>query len=323
MKENVPWIEKYNPKDISDIVGNEDVINRLKKIIKYGNMQNMIIVGTTGTGKTSSINCLTKALIGMKYYRDAVLELNASEDRGINTVRTKIKMFAQKKVILPKGVYKIIVLDEADSMTSGAQQALRRTIEIYSYNTRFVFICNQISQIIEPIQSRCCIFKFSKLTELDIKKILYKIISNEKIEYDENGVNAILLTSHGDLRQAINNLQSTYCGYHNITYENVLKICDIPQPDLLKSIIEFILVNDFRGGFKEIKKIHSLGYSPIDIVNTLFEILKVYDLDEIIKMKMIKEIAFTNIRIINGVDSTLQLGGLVARLCYISKTLKQ
>ena len=204
-------------------------------------------------------------------------------------------------------------------MQHGAQQALRRIIELYSYNTRFIFICNDITEIIEPIQSRCCIFKFNKLDNQDIKKIAEDICINEHVKYDEKGIDTILFTSSGDLRQTINNLQSTYSGYGEINYRNVLKICDIPQPELLSSIITNTQKNNFIESFVHIKKIHNMGYSPIDIVNTLFEILKESDIDDEIKMKMIKEIAFTNIRIINGIDTTLQLAGLISRLCQINK----
>jgi replication factor C subunit 2/4 len=317
-KDNYPWIEKYVPKSLEDIVGNTDVILRLKKVINEGNMQNMILVGPTGAGKTCSIHCLTRALLDSKIYDDAVLELNTSEDRGIGTVRTKIKMFAQKKVDLPSGVYKVIVIDEADSMTPGAQQALRRIIELYSYNTRFVFLCNEITEIIEAIQSRCCIFKYNKLSDKDIKSVIKGICEYENIDYTDEGLETILFTCVGDLRQAINNLQSTYSGYKVINYENVLKICDIPQPDLLNNIIKYSIENDFITSNQLIMKIYDMGYATIDIINCLFYVLKNYDIDEVIKMKMIKEIAFTNIRIINGVDTSTQLSGLISRLCQIN-----
>ena len=204
-------------------------------------------------------------------------------------------------------------------MQHGAQQALRRIIELYSYNTRFIFICNEITEIIEPIQSRCCIFKFNSLDTSHIRYVAEKICKNEGIKYTEKGIDTILFTSYGDLRQTINNLQSTYSGYKEITYENVLKICDIPQPELLTCIINNTMENKFLDSYNHIQKIYNMGYSPIDIVNTLFEILKNSDIEDKKKMVMIKEIAFTNIRIINGIDTTLQLAGLISRLCKLNK----
>ncbi|KAI5382193.1 Subunit of heteropentameric Replication factor C (RF-C) [Lathyrus oleraceus] len=177
---DVPWVEKYRPSKVVDIVGNEDAVSRLQVIARDGNMPNLILSGPPGTGKTTSILALAHELLGPNY-REAVLELNASDDRGIDVVRNKIKMFAQKKVTLPPGRHKVVILDEADSMTSGAQQALRRTIEIYSNSTRFALACNTSSKIIEPIQSRCAIVRFSRLSDQEILGRLMVVVQAEKV----------------------------------------------------------------------------------------------------------------------------------------------
>ena len=169
-------------------------------------MPNLIIAGPPGTGKTTSVMCLARALL-KGAYKDAVLELNASDDRGIDVVRNKIKMFAQKKVSLPPGRHKVIILDEADAMTKGAQQALRRTMEIYSATTRFALACNNSTKIIEPIQSRAAILRYTKLSNVEVTERLLQVIQAEKIPYDESGIEAILFTAEGDLRNALNNLQ--------------------------------------------------------------------------------------------------------------------
>ncbi|KAI5443266.1 Subunit of heteropentameric Replication factor C (RF-C) [Lathyrus oleraceus] len=176
---DVPWVEKYRPSKVVDIVGNEDAVSRLQVIARDGNMPNLILSGPPGTGKTTSILALAHELLGPNY-REAVLELNASDDRGIDVVRNKIKMFAQKKVTLPPGRHKVVILDEADSMTSGAQQALRRTMEIYSNSTRFALACNTSSKIIEPIQSRCAIVRFSRLSDQEILGRLMVVVQAEK-----------------------------------------------------------------------------------------------------------------------------------------------
>ncbi|KAI5437674.1 hypothetical protein KIW84_023695 [Lathyrus oleraceus] len=177
---DVPWVEKYRPSKVVDIVGNEDDVSRLQVIARDGNMPNLILSGPPGTGKTTSILALAHELLGPNY-REAVLELNASDDRGIDVVRNKIKMFAQKKVTLPPGRHKVVILDEADSMTSGAQQALRRTMEIYSNSTRFALGCNTSSKIIEPIQSRCAIVRFSRLSDQEILGRLMVVVQAEKV----------------------------------------------------------------------------------------------------------------------------------------------
>eukprot|EP01018_Ginkgo_biloba_P012608 Gb_10901 [translate_table: standard] len=177
---DLPWVEKYRPAKVEDIVGNQDAVSRLQVIARDGNMPNLILAGPPGTGKTTSILALAHELLGSNY-KEGVIELNASDDRGIDVVRNKIKMFAQKKVTLPPGRHKIIILDEADSMTSGAQQALRRTMEIFSNSTRFALACNTSAKIIEPIQSRCAIVRFSKLSEQEILGRLMQVVEAENV----------------------------------------------------------------------------------------------------------------------------------------------
>ncbi len=182
----LPWVEKYRPLRLDDVVGNKDTIDRLKVIQSDGNCPHLLISGLPGIGKTTSVLCLARALLG-DAYKEGVLELNASDERGVDVVRNKIKTFAQKKVSLPPGRHKIIILDEADSMTPAAQQALRRTMEIYSNTTRFCFACNQSNKIIEPIQSRCAILRYGKVRDEQILKRLLEICKMENVEYSDEG----------------------------------------------------------------------------------------------------------------------------------------
>ncbi|ESR53799.1 Replication factor C subunit 2 [Citrus sinensis] len=318
---DIPWVEKYRPTKVCDIVGNLDAVARLGIIARDGNMPNLILAGPPGTGKTTSILALAHELLGPNY-REAVMELNASDDRGIDVVRNKIKMFAQKKVTLPPGKHKVVVLDEADSMTAGAQQALRRTMEIYSNSTRFALACNISSKIIEPIQSRCAIVRFSRLSDEEILSRLMVVVQEEKVPYVPEGLEAIIFTADGDMRQALNNLQATYSGFRFVNQENVFKVCDQPHPLHVKNMVRNVLEGKFDDACSGLKQLYDLGYSPTDIITTLFRIIKNYEMAEHLKLEFMKEAGFAHMRICDGVGSYLQLCGLLAKLSIVRETAK-
>ncbi|CDK26489.1 unnamed protein product [Kuraishia capsulata CBS 1993] len=311
----LPWVEKYRPQVLKDIVGNEETIEALERIAEEGNMPHLIISGLPGIGKTTSVLCLARQLLGDSY-NDAVLELNASDDRGIDVVRNKIKSFAQKKVNLGPGRTKIIILDEADSMTPGAQQALRRTMEIFSNTTRFAFACNQSNKIIEPLQSRCAILRYNKLYDEQVLKRLLEIIALEKIEYTNDGLEALIFTAEGDMRQAINNLQSTVAGFTLVNAENVFKIVDSPHPLVVKKMLAKAVAGDIEGSLDLLDGLWKKGYSAVDIVSTSFRVLKTMDeIAEPKRLEVMKVVGFTHMRVLEGVGSYLQLGSMLSKVC--------
>jgi len=322
---DVPWVERYRPRILADVVGNEETLSRLRSVAEDGNMPNLILCGPPGTGKTTSVHALARQLLGTdKNYAAGVLELNASDARGIDVVRNKIKGFAMNKVNLPPGRHKIIILDEADSMTSSAQQALRRTMEIYSNTTRFALACNISTKIIEPIQSRAAILRYSRLSDEQILCRLKEVCQMEKVSYTDDGLEAIIFTAEGDMRNALNNLQSTNSGFGHINQAHVFKVCDQPHPTTVRNILDACIHGGKTGdAVIEMTRLYNTGYSCNDIIGTLFKVCKSHnDMPEALKLEYLREIGFTHMRIAEGVNSLLQLLGLVARLCQKIEVLK-
>lgn len=324
-KISLPWIEKYRPKKLEDVVGNEESILRLRVISKDGNLPNLILSGTPGTGKTTSMHCLARELL-KDAYNDGVLELNASDERSINVVRQTIKLFAQTKVTLPEGRHKIVILDEADSMTKPAQQALRRIMEIYSSTTRFCFACNTSSKIIEPIQSRCAIVRFRTLTHTDITECLQTIVEKEGIKSDKSGIEAICFCAEGDMRNAINTLQACHEGFDFISSENVFKVTDQPHPSLIRRIIDKCVDVQLTEAIKLLLYLtQNRGYSVEDMIVSFSRVIRNElegDLDEYLQLMFIQQVGRVHVRICEGANSELQLTSLLARMCRIANDYK-
>lgn len=176
----------------------------------------------------------------------ATLELNASDERGIDVVREKIKSFAHQKVNVPAGMHKIIILDEADALTTAAQQALRMVMTEFSNTTRFALACNDSSKLIEPIQSRCAIVRYTKLSDTEVLRRLKHVISQESLAAEDGGLEALIFTAEGDMRYALNNLQATAAGFDKqVTKENVFKVCDMPHPETIKNVVRLCLKGQF------------------------------------------------------------------------------
>jgi len=307
------WLEKYRPVVFDDVCGNSGAVSILRSHAAGGTFPHLLLSGPPGCGKTTVVHCLAREHLG-QHYDQGCIELNASDDRGIDVVREKIKGFAQQKVTLPEGKLKVIILDEADSMTGAAQQAMRRTMEIFSQTTRFALACNISSKIIEPIQSRCAILRFSRISDDDMLGRLKFVLDKEGAPHEQAGLEALVFSAEGDMRNVLNGAQSTFNAFGNITKEFVFRMNDQPQPEKIKGCLEACLRKDWNSAFQPLHEIWKQGYSAADIISTFARVAKSIDVPEHIKLEWLKEIGLAHMRIISGAQGLLQLDAMLSKL---------
>lgn len=317
----MPWIEKYRPKTIKDIILEPGTQKKIINMIENYDTPNMILTGTPGIGKTTTVQCIASKFYG-KYIKDYVLELNASDDRGIKIVQDIIINFCKKKVFINPSdgqryaEHKMIILDEADNMTPKAQRLINTLMEKYHKTTRFVFTCNNSHDIIEAIQSNCIIFRYHKLSKLNLIGNLEKICDNEKIMYENDALEEIAVYSQGDMRTAINNLQLICNGCDNqITIDGVRLMCDRPQPYIIRDIFNYCVSGDIKNALKTTMDLKTSGYSCSDIMLAMFNTLKLTEqlnFSEETKIKLMDHVAKAAYVVSKGVDTNLQLSGCVA-----------
>ncbi len=314
MSETLPWVEKYRPTKLSDIVGHEQIVKRLKQYVENKNMPNMLFSGTAGIGKTSAAVALAKELFG-ETFKQNFLELNASDERGIDVVRNTIKDFA--RTLSFDADFKIIFLDESDALTTDAQQALRRTMEKYTKTARFILSCNYSSKIIEPIQSRCVVSRFKPLTSKELNKKILEIVEKEKLDLNEQGLKAINYVSAGDLRKAINVLEAAATLNKKISEEQIYEVASRAKPEEIKKMI----LSSLTGNFLEAKKLlENLmlehGMNGDDVINQVYREIVYAEETEInskTKIKLIEEIAEYNYRLTQGASERIQLEAMLAQ----------
>lgn len=306
------WTEKYRPKILNDVVGQDEIIERLKAYVKTKNVPHLLFAGPAGTGKTTCTLALAKELFG-DTWKQNFIELNASDERGIGIIRGKIKDFA-RTAPLGKSQFKIIFLDEADSLTSDAQSALRRTIEKYTRICRFILSVNYSSRVIEPIQSRCTVFRFSPIKEDDVKKFMQKIASAEKVEITPDGLETLTFISRGDLRKAINILQVGASVNRKITAEVLYETSATAKPEDVKALINTALGGNFMAARNQLYNLLiKYGLSGEDIIKQIHQ--SIYDLaipDEN-KVRLIEKTGETEFRLIEGSNAHIQIEALLAQ----------
>ncbi|XP_064248776.1 replication factor C subunit 5 isoform X1 [Passer domesticus] len=266
---NLPWVEKYRPQALSELVSHRDILSTVQRFISEDRLPHLLLYGPPGTGKTSTILACARQLYREREFGSMVLELNASDDRGIDIVRGPILSFASTRTIFKKG-FKLVILDEADAMTQDAQNALRRVIEKFTENTRFCLICNYLSKIIPALQSRCTRFRFGPLTPELMVPRLQHVIQEEGVDVTEDGMKALVTLSSGDMRRALNILQSTSMAFGKVTEENVYTCTGHPLKSDIANILDWMLNQDFSTAYRKIMELKTLkGLALQDILTEI------------------------------------------------------
>lgn len=312
------WIEKYRPQKLSDIVGQDEIVERLSSYVRSGNLPHLLFTGSAGVGKTTAAVTLAR-----EFFRDSwqmnFRELNASDERGIDVVRNQIKQFA-RTTPLGEATFKILFLDEADALTTDAQAALRRTMESYAQTCRFILSCNYSSKIIDPIQSRCAIYRFKPLGPEAIREEVRRIASREGLSITDGAMDAIVYIAQGDMRKAINAVQGAAIISPAIDEKRVYSITSTARPDEIEELLNLSLKSDFDGAESLLAQLlHERGIAPNELINQMYRALLKREMDRGLKVQLIDHLGEADFRLSEGANSDIQMEGLIARFVLSSQ----
>lgn len=313
------WIEKYRPKSLKEVVGQKEITDRLQSYVRSKNLPHLMFAGSPGTGKTTCALALAKELFG-ESWKNNFVEMNASDERGIDVVRGKIKEFARTSPISGAN-FKIIFLDEADALTNDAQSALRRTMERYSAICRFIISCNYSSKIIEPIQSRCAVFRFRPLRAEDIKRYLQQIAKVENVDITDDAMDALVHVASGDMRKGVNSLQVAASLSEKITIEVVYQTTGTAHPEEVKKLLETALKGDFLEARSQLDELMiTYGLSGEDVIRQIHKQFFELSIPDIEKVRLIDKTGEVEFRIVEGSNERIQLEALLAYLVLVGST---
>ncbi|KAJ1380141.1 hypothetical protein SESBI_46273 [Sesbania bispinosa] len=330
----IPWVEKYRPQSLDDVAAHRDIVDTIDRLTTENRLPHLLLYGPPGTGKTSTILAVARKLYGAQYH-NMILELNASDDRGIDVVRQQIQDFASTQslsfglsalsceflFLVPvhwsiqsvKSSVKLVLLDEADAMTKDAQFALRRVIEKYTKSTRFALICNHVNKIIPALQSRCTRFRFAPLDVVHVTERLKHVIKAEGLDVEDSGLAALVRLSNGDMRKALNILQSTHMASQQITEEAVYLCTGNPLPKDIEQISYWLLNEQFADSFKRIYEIKTRkGLAVVDIVREVTMFVFKIKMPPAVRVQLMNDLADIEYRLSFGCNDKLQLGSVIA-----------
>ncbi|XP_055957625.1 replication factor C subunit 5 isoform X1 [Patella vulgata] len=305
-------VEKYRPKQLDDLISHADIINTISKFVKEDRLPHLLFYGPPGTGKTSTILAVAKQIYSPKEFNSMVLELNASDDRGIGIVRGQVLSFASTRTIFKSG-FKIVILDEADAMTNDAQNALRRVIEKFTENTRFCIICNYLSKIIPALQSRCTRFRFGPLTTDQMVPRLEYVTGQEAIKVSSDGMKACVTLASGDMRKALNILQSTSMAFDEVNEDNVYTCVGHPLRRDIENIVNWILNENFTTAYKNLTEVKTAkGLALQDVLTEIHQYVHRIDLPVKVKMHLLEKMADIEYRLALGTSEKIQMSSMIA-----------
>jgi len=339
---HLPWVEKYRPTCLDDVVAHEEILATLRRLMDSNNMPHLLFYGPPGTGKTTTVKACATYLFGKERLKANVLELNASDDRGIDVVRNQIKEFASTSSIFssalfartqsnpttatspapPPSQFKLVVLDEADQMSHDAQAALRRVIEKYTKNVRFCILCNHVNKVIPAVQSRCTRFRFGPVKKAQMLPRLHKIAEEERIPCDEAGLGAAFRLSNGDLRRCLNTLQAAALSHGAITEDTIYEATGNPTPKDIRTMLEICLQKEFSEAWVALDAVVSAkGASVVDIVKDMYPLIMKMGLPQDCQCFVLSKFADLEYFMASGTQEPIALAGLLGALQLVKESV--